>query len=427
MNEIKKIMMISTHGYVAADPPLGAPDTGGQVVYIIELAKKLGQFGYQVDIWTRQFEDQPDTDEVDENVRVLRVPCGGKDFIPKEYLYRAIPEWVENARKRIRKEKLAYSFINSHYWDAGLAGQSLAQHLSIAHVHTPHSIGSWKQKQMLSDFAESEEVFEERYNFTERIKHEKKLYHACDLVTATTPIQVGFISDEYEIDPEKIRLIPPGYDDNRFFPVGGSTEAAIRERIGFGPVTLFAVSRLAHNKGFDLLIDAFALVAERIPEAELVLAIGHEDRSETEEKIYKGLQEMVKKHNLEKRVRFIGFIDDEDLPDYYRGADLFILSSRYEPFGMTTIEAMASGTPVVVTTHGGLAKVLNFGEHAVLADPLDREEFGIAMYQALTYKNLRSRLMRKGAAMARARFTWTGIAQQLLDAVDSCTDAFEGE
>ncbi len=418
-------MMISTHGYVAADPPLGAPDTGGQVVYILELARKLGQFGYKVDIWTRQFEDQPETDIMDDNVRVVRVPCGGKEFIPKEYLYRAIPEWVENARKRIRREKLEYSFINSHYWDAGVAGRSLAHHLSLPHIHTPHSIGTWKKEQMLNDFAESADEFEERYNFTERIRHEKKLYHSCELITATTPIQVGLIADSYEIDREKVKLIPPGYDDNRFFPVGAPTKETIKERLGFGPVCLFAVSRLAHNKGFDLLIEAFSVVAERIPEAELVLAIGHEDRSETEEQIYKTLLEKVEKYQLEKRVRFIGFIDDEDLPDYYRGADLFLLSSRYEPFGMTTIEAMASGTPVIVTTHGGLAKVLNYGEHALLADPLDREEYGIAMYQALRYNHLRRRLMSRGAAIARARFTWTGIAQQLLDAVDTFTDAFE--
>lgn len=418
-------MMISTHGYVAAEPPLGAPDTGGQVVYIIELAKKLGQFGYKVDVWTRQFEDQPDTDMVDDQVRVLRVPCGGEEFIPKEYLYKSIPEWVEHARKRIRSEKLEYSFINSHYWDAGLAGDTLSNHLSIPHIHTPHSIGTWKKKQMLTDYPDKEEDFEHQYNFTERIRREAKLYRSCDLVTATTPIQVDLIRDEYDIDEEKIKLIPPGYDDNRFFPVGSSTEGAQKERLGFEGETVFAVSRLAHNKGFDLLVEAFSVVAKRIPEARLVLAVGHEDRNETEEQIYQKLQQLARDYQITDRIRFIGFIEDEDLPDYYRAADLFVLSSRYEPFGMTTIEAMASGTPTVVTSHGGLAKVVSYGEHAILADPFDKEELGIAMYQVLTYKKLRRKLSDRGAALARAKFTWTGIAQQLLDAVDTQTDAFD--
>lgn len=426
MSDQKRIMMISTHGYVAAEAPLGAPDTGGQVVYILELAKKLGQFGYKVDIWTRRFEDQADMDIVDQQVRVLRVPCGGSDFIPKEYLYKAIPEWVEHTRKRIRTEELEYSFINSHYWDAGIAGESLSNHLGIPHIHTPHSIGTWKKKQMLTDYPGKGDAFEKQYNFTERISREAKLYRSCDLITATTPIQVDLIRDEYDIDEEKIRMIPPGYDDNRFFPVGSSTEAAQRERLGFQGKTIFAVSRLAHNKGFDLLVDAFAVVAERIPEARLLLAVGHDDRNETEEQIYRSLLRIGKSHGIMDRIDFTGFIADEDLPDYYRGADLFVLSSRYEPFGMTTIEAMASGTPTVVTRHGGLARVVSYGDHAILADPFDREELGIAMYQVLTYKKLRRKLSDRGAALARSRFTWTGIAQQLLDAVDSCTDAFDG-
>jgi mannosylfructose-phosphate synthase len=93
--EIPRIMMISTHGYVAADPPLGAPDTGGQVVYVLELAKKLGQFGYKVDLWTRRFEDLPAEETVDDNVRIMRAECGGADFIPKEYLYKSILQWVK--------------------------------------------------------------------------------------------------------------------------------------------------------------------------------------------------------------------------------------------------------------------------------------------------------------------------------------------
>ena len=91
--------MVSTHGYVAAIPPLGAADTGGQVVYVLELAKKLAQLGYQVDVWTRQFERQPETEEVQPRVRVLRVPCGGSDFIPKEYLHRWLREWSSANRR----------------------------------------------------------------------------------------------------------------------------------------------------------------------------------------------------------------------------------------------------------------------------------------------------------------------------------------
>lgn len=417
-----RIMMISTHGYVAAEAPLGAPDTGGQVVYVLELSKKLAQFGNKVDIWTRRFEDQPEIEEVDDNVRIIRVPCGGKDFIPKEYLYEKIPEWVKNALGFIKKNKLSYSFVNSHYWDAGLAGHMLSEKLDIPHVHTPHSLGSWKKEQMETDYAEDAHTFEEKYNFTNRIKYETMIYRSCDLLIATTPIQVDKIESDYDVPQKRIRMIPPGYDDNRFFPIGESSRQAIRAQLGFTGKTVFAVSRLANNKGLDLLIDSFSLLSERMEDAQLILAIGHEDRSEGEEKIYQDLLSLIDEYNLKDKVQFIGFIPDEELPDYYRAADLFALSSRYEPFGMTAIEAMASGTPCVVTIHGGLCRVLEYGIHAQFADTFDREDLGISMYQALKYKSLHQRMAEKGAQRARARFTWTGIAQKLLNDVENLTD-----
>ena len=173
--------MVSTHGYVAAHPPLGAADTGGQVVYVIELAKKLGQLGYDVDIWTRQFEDQPEHDIVNGRVRVLRVPCGGPDFIPKEYLHEDLMEWGENALRFIRRNKLKYEFVNSHYWDAGVAGQRLADSLKVTHVHTPHSLGMWKQTQMETDYPDKKAEFEKEFNFTTRIREETILYNNCDI------------------------------------------------------------------------------------------------------------------------------------------------------------------------------------------------------------------------------------------------------
>ena len=118
---LPRIGMVSTHGYVAAEPPLGAADTGGQVVYVLELAKKLAQLGFEVDIWTRRFEDQPEIDVVNDRVRVLRMPCGGRNFLGKEHLVQHLAEWAENALRFIKKHGLKYQFFNSHYWDAGYA------------------------------------------------------------------------------------------------------------------------------------------------------------------------------------------------------------------------------------------------------------------------------------------------------------------
>lgn len=415
---LPRIALISTHGYVAANPPLGAADTGGQVVYVLELARKLGQLGYNVDIYTRQFEDQPQFDAVDERVHVIRIPCGGPDFIPKEYLHQHLMEWCEKALRFIRSNGFEYFFINSHYWDAGVAGQRLSEALSVPHFHTPHSIGIWKKRQMETDYPDKADTFEKEFNFAERIKHELIIYRSCQLVVATTPIQLDALIEDYGLKPSRVHMIPPGYDDNRFFPVSNASRDMMRQHFGFKGKTVLALGRLATNKGYDLLIDAFSVLAEREPEARLHLAVGGEQMDDHEKAILKQLKDRVSELGIAGKVDFAGFVSDEDLPDYYRAADLFVLSSRYEPFGMTAIEAMASGTPTIITVHGGLFRATSYGRHALFADPFDKYDLGITMMKPLKHDRLYGRLSRMGAHKARSLFTWTGIAQQLIALVE---------
>lgn len=415
---LPRIAMVSTHGYVAAAPPLGAADTGGQVVYVLELSKKLTQLGYEVDIWTRQFEAQPDLEQVGPGVRILRVPCGGPAFIPKEYLHRSLQEWSRNALRRMHEEQLSYGFLNSHYWDAGVAAQMLCVGLDIPHVHTPHSIGLWKQRQMLTDYPDGAEAFERSYNFAERNHHESQIMRDADLVVATTPDQLDILRDHFDVPEDRLRMIPPGYDDTRFYPVGTSTRALLRRRFGFEGKVVLSLGRIARNKGYDLLIRAFAEVAARDKEARLHLAIGGEQLGPVEEQVLDSCQRLVHSLGLVKSVVFGGFVPEADMADLYRAADVFVLCSRYEPFGMTAIEAMACGTPTVVTIHGGLFRVLRFGITGLFADPLDAMDLGITMLKPLQYPRLADRLSRRGAQMVRSQFTWTGIAQQLISATE---------
>lgn len=403
---------------MAADPPLGAADTGGQVVFVLELSKKLAQLGYEVDIWTRRFEGQPEFDVINSQVRVIRMSCGGNDFIPKEYLYKRLPEWGENALRFIKKYKLKYQFINSHYWDAGLAGQHLSEVLAVPHVHTPHSLGIWKKNQMETDYPDKKEDFEKEFNFERRIHHEKILYRECDQLVATTPVQTDMFLEDYEIAKDRIVMIPPGYDDNRFYPVGEASRKALKKKFKLRGKVVLALGRLATNKGYDLLIDAFSVTAKREPDARLYLMVGGKKLDKQERGILNDLKARVKKYKVEKQVKFGGFISDDELPDYYRAADIFVLSSRYEPFGMTAIEAMACGTPTVVTTHGGLYRAVTFGRDALYADTFDKEDLGIMMLKPLRHPVLWSRISRHGAHKARSLFTWTGIAQQLISAVE---------
>ena len=415
---LPRIGLVSTHGYVGAEPPLGAADTGGQVVYVIELAKKLAQLGYEVDIWTRWFEQQPEMDVINERVRILRAPCGGTKFIGKEYLVRHLGEWAEHALRFIKRHGLKYQFLNSHYWDAGFATQRLAEALDVPHVHTPHSLGLWKKQLMERDTPDDAANFEKKYNFTQRINEETVIYRSCDQVIATTPDQLDMIVKDYGVDPAQVHMIPPGYDDNRFYPVSAASRDAIRQRLSFNGRVVLAIGRLARNKGYDLLIDAFSLVAPRIDGAVLHLAVGGTELSPKEQTLLDELKAQVSRLGLTERVVFSGYVADADLADYYRAADVFVLSSRYEPFGMTAIEAMACGTPTVVTTHGGLYRALTFGRHALYADALDKEDLGISIVKVLKHPRLAHRLTRMGAHKARSLFTWTGIAQQLVSLIE---------
>lgn len=411
-----RIMMISTHGYVAAEPEFGKPDTGGQVVYILELSKCLARMGYEVDILTRRFDDQPFKEQIEERIRLIRVPCGGKAFIAKEFLCTSIPEWVENAAHWVRAEELHYGLINSHYWDAGLAGQALANRFRIAHVHTPHSIGSWKRDNMGGD----PEEMEKKYNFRKRIREEKVIYDECDMLIATTPAQRDILRDGvYDVPIEKIRVIPPGYDDQRFYPVSLATRRMIKSSLGLDGRVVLALGRMAKNKGFDLLLRAMPVVFDRVADAKLVLAVGSTQPSDSEQELIRGLHDLANELGIADRVLFKDFIPDDALADYYRAADVFALCSRYEPFGMTAIESMACGTPTVITTEGGLCEQVAWGIEAVYANPFDPDAYGHAIAALLQHPRVAAQLAKFGPRKARSAFTWTGIAQQLLASLDA--------
>lgn len=405
--------MLSIHGYVCGHPPLGATDTGGQVVYVLELARKLASLGYAVDIWTRRFDDRAPEEEVAPGVRILRAGCGPAGFVRKEVMHTCIAEWCHNALNRIRAEGLRYEFINSHYWDAGLAGHTLSRALGVKHFHTPHSLGHAKRAAM-----EGAGTPTDHYNFPDRLAAETRLYAEADAVIATTEEMADMIVRDYGAPPARVSMIPPGYDDARFFPVGEASRQALRRRLGFEGSVFFSLGRLARTKGFDLLIRAFAVSARRIPDARLALGVGGDALSAAQQALLDELRHVAREAGVADRVDFLGYIPHHRTVDYYRAADVFVLSSRVEPFGMTAVEAMACGTPCVVSVHGGLCRSLTFGRNALFADPTDIEDLGITMTKPLRHAKLRSRLARMGACRARSLFTWTGIAQQLLTLAD---------
>jgi mannosylfructose-phosphate synthase len=245
------------------------------------------------------------------------------------------------------------------------------------------------------------------------------VYQSSTAVVATTPAQLEILRAEYDVDFDRVLIWPAGYDDNRFYPVGDASRDLLRARFSFQRRTVLSLGRLARNKGYDLLVRAFAVCARRIPDAELVIAAGGESRNPAEAALLAELKSEISACGVEDRVRLLDYIPDEELADLYRAADLFAMPSRYEPFGMTAIEAMACGTPTVATIHGGLFRLLHFGVDSLFADPFDAEDFGITMVKPLRHPKLWDRMANNGATLARTLFTWSGVAQQVLNAVRS--------
>ena len=413
---INSILMLSLHGYVAAEPELGKPDTGGQVVYVLELAKRFSRLGRRVDLVTRRFEDQPELDEVNDNFRVWRIPFGGRDFIRKEDMHDYLGDFVTNFLSAVRARGHQYDVVYSHYWDAGWAGQKIAEELGIPHVHTPHSLGWWKQYNMGDDMDVAE--METQYRFKERIRTEFLVYQTCDQVIATTEPQTELLQQQYDVLERHITVIPPGMDESKFSPVRQQDREQLRQLYGLQPNDVLAVGRMAANKGHDLLIQALPTLLQLVPEARLVAAIGSEESAQDQAGI-DDLKTLAGELGIADKILWIQYIPDEDLANYYRAVTVFALSSRYEPFGMVAIEAMACGTPTVVTIHGGLFDLIDFGHQALFADPYRPVEYGTMLALPMLYPALARELSVEGARFARRSFGWTGIAKRILSIFDS--------
>ena len=412
---MKRILMVSTHGYFEGNPSFGRADTGGQVVFVIELSKALARLGYKVDILSRQFEDFDQIEQLTEEVRIVRIPCGGSHFIPKERLVEYLPELIDGFVKYCQENRLKYDFIDSHYWDAGFVGMKLASIFNIPHIFTPHSLGIWKEMRMKRAAAEEgveiDEVdFERRLNFKQRNTTEKEIMEGVNRVVATTPEQKKLMHEKYGIAAEKIAIITPGFFPGKYHKIDKSSLSEVIEKYKLPARFIFAVGRITPYKGYDLLIKAFKYVAQELPEVKLVLAIGSHEPTEVEKR--NEFSQLAESLGLANHTIFFGYV--EELEAFYNAAEVLVMPSTYEPFGMVAIEAMACGTPAVVTDWGGLKDFLTDGQDALLVDPIDTKALAEAILKLLKDKPLYEEIAHKGCEKAYSMFTWERIAESTL-------------
>jgi mannosylfructose-phosphate synthase len=291
-------------------------------------------------------------------------------------------------------------------------GQRIAEEMGVPHIHTPHSLGSWKRKDMKGD----PQDVERDYRFDERIRKEFLIYRSCDQVIATTNQQIEILAEDYEVPERHMTMIPPGIDESRYTPAPQAEVHKIRQRLGFSPFDVYTVGRAAANKGYDLLIAALPELREVVPDARLQLAVGAD--SDSDQEMVEKWKAMASELGVGEHIEWRGHVADDEMADHYRAAPVFALPSRYEPFGMTAVEAMACGTPCVVTIHGGLEEMFDFGAHALFADPKRPRELATMLSMPLRYQQLRQRLSIDGARFARRMFGWRSIARRTLAVFD---------
>lgn len=411
---IKSIAMLSTHGYFDPIPQLGRTDTGGQVTYVLELAKALTTLGNKVDIYTRWFDQSKE--QIDPvldcpDVRVIRIPAGSWEFLPKEFIYDVLPELADNMVKFIQENNLDYDLYHGHYVDAGIVTLDVAKALGKPAFFTAHSLGAWKRDQMGGD----PEQMERQFKFKHRVAEEIRIFKEVNAQTLTTQLQLEKLNELYDYYADNIVIIEPGTDIHTYHPLSPGekdVEITLPEKY------VFCISRIDSNKGHDMLLNAFDIVRKEVEDVDLVIGGGSPNPKERELSLKAGMKKIVDECGMQDRVHIIGYVPDELMAPYYRQSRMFALPSLFEPFGMTTTEAMACGTPVVASKFGGIKTVINTGENGVLIDPTNTEEFATAIIDLLKDREKAERIGKAGAHTVKDYLSWEAIARRHLEFYD---------
>ncbi len=409
--KINRICMLNPQGYFFDPPPLGKTDTGGQIVYVLQLAKALGKKNIKVDIITRKFANHPTEEQIAENVKIVRIPCDNNEFLPKEKLYEKMPEMMENFMAYIEKTRKKYDLIHSHYWDGGYAGVILKKMLDIPHIHTPHTLGKAKKVQMDLEQAPVQKL-KPYYRYHVRIAIEQKIINDADAVVViceTTRIQ---LLHYYLADFEKIHVIYPGVDLKIFNPKKNEYD----KKVKFQENSILTMCRIVPAKGLDRLIDAVALLKNKI-NFHLYMGgdINNPNVSPEEKSTQEQLKNLIKKYHLEKYITFLGESSHANfVPAYYRNTDVFVLPARYEPFGLTTMEAMACGTAPLISSAAGSREVIIDGLNGFVINSHDRKKLADQIYKLLKNKKLLKKVTDNAIFTMREHYDWEKIVDKFI-------------
>jgi D-inositol-3-phosphate glycosyltransferase len=400
------IAMISYHTCPLAT--LGGKDTGGMNVYVRDLTAELGRQGIHVDVFTRsQDEHVPHVlHDLGFGNRVVHIPAGPEQPMPKKELAGYIPQFAEGIKQFAAERGIRYDVIHSHYWMSGLAAEQLKAEWNIPIVHMFHTLGEMKNRIATND-AEKEGAY--------RLDGERQVLRTADVIIAATLAEQAQLQWLYKADMRKVNIIPPGVDTCHFYPIPPD-EA--KDYIGIPKddrMVLF-VGRIEPLKGVDTLIKAMSCLRVKEIERPAYLAIIGGDPNVPAEQMsveMTRLQGLCHDLCMDRMVVFLGKRGQDTLPYYYSAADVLVMPSHYESFGMVALEAMACGTPVVASQVGGLAFLIQDGVTGFHVPDQDEDALCDRLTRTLGNPSLREQMGQASADYAR-KYAWSHIARQLM-------------
>jgi D-inositol-3-phosphate glycosyltransferase len=387
----RRIAMLSVHTSPLAT--LGGREAGGMNVYVRELSRALADRGYAVDVFTRRDSaDAPETQPFGPNARVVNIDAGPAAPIEKEAIAGHLGDFEKAVVAFAERDGLTYDVVHSHYWMSGVVARPLAERWGAPHVAMFHTLGEVKNRARATE-----------HEPRSRIDAERAVAMAADRIVVASTHEKHLLTALYGADADRIAVVPCGVDLDLFAPM---EKEAARGKLGLKPgerVILF-VGRIEPLKGIDILISAAAQLHE--DENFVVLIVGGDERAA---KQIEELTAHARRLDIDHHISWVGSVPHADLPLYYNAADVCVVPSYYESFGLVAVEAMACGTPVVASRVGGLTSTIMDGETGYLIPWRCPEPFAERLELLLDNDELRASFGLAGREYVE-RFRWANVA-----------------
>lgn len=429
-DKTKYLLLISIHGLVRGhDPEFGRDaDTGGQIKYVVDLARALAAHDdvAQVDLITRRIIDNTVSDDyaapvekLSDNARIVRIEAGPEEYIPKEQLWDHLDSFRDNLISWLNEQPRIPDLIHTHYADAGYVGVRLANLFGIPLIHTGHSLGRDKRKQLLANGLSHEEI-NQTYTIERRIDAEEEILANADLVITSTHNEIESQYSLYNYySPERMSVIPPGTDLTFFHPPDGIESSSIADQLPKflnepeKPLIL-ALSRPDERKNILTLIEVYG-ESKVLPQlANLLIVVGSRDdirdMDSNVQSVLTNILWLIDVYDLYGKVAIPKAHNSDEVPAIYRLAvmsgGVFINPALTEPFGLTLLEAAASGLPIVATENGGPVDIIENCKNGELIDPLDKPGITKALLKLLQSKKTWSQAAKNGLEGVKKYYSW---------------------